>query len=81
MPNSTSATALPASVPGCHASRTAGAESSQPAMMRGRLLTRTTTNGLPVAAIAVIRFSCASGSVMSLREPAPRSHDQRPGRG
>jgi hypothetical protein len=47
-----------------------GAQGLGAPMARGRPLTRTTTNGLPVAAIAVIRSSCAPGSVMSPCEPA-----------
>ena len=70
MPNTTSATALPASTPGNHASRIAGASSTTPSSVSGRPLNSTTTNGLPVALMRRISSSCRPGRSISEREAA-----------
>ena len=63
LPNTTSATALPASTPGNHASRMAGASSSTLPSVSGRPLKSTTTNGLPVALMRSTSSSCSPGQV------------------
>src|SRR5450755_4937853 len=70
LPNSTSATALPPSVPGNHDSSRAGAWSASQPMVSGRPFIRTTTYGLPVAAIAWTSASWSPGRSMLLREEA-----------
>ena len=70
MPNSTSATALPPSVPGNHDSSSAGALSASHPMVSGRPFISTTTYGLPVAAMACTSASCWPGRLMSLRDDA-----------
>ena len=70
LPNSTSATALPASTPGNQASRMAGEEAATFVSVSGRPLNSTTTNGLPVALIASMSCCCLPGRPMSLREAA-----------
>ena len=52
MPKSTSAAALPASMPGNQASRIAGDFAATSVNVSGRPLNKTTTNGLPVAAMS-----------------------------
>src|SRR5262249_10254976 len=72
LPNSTSATASPPSVPGYHASSRPGTllgSVTQPSVS-GRPFMSTTTNGLPVAAIAWTSASCWPGRLMSLRADA-----------
>src|SRR5450631_2876278 len=70
LPNSTSATASPPSVPGYHDSSSAGALSASQPMVSGRPFISTTTYGLPVAAIACTSANCCPGRPMSLRDDA-----------
>ena len=62
-PNTTSATAWPAWTPGNHASRIAGASSITSSSASGRPLNSTTTNGLPVALIALDQLLLPAGQV------------------
>src|SRR5260370_22700543 len=70
LPNSTSATAVPPSVPGNQDSSRAGALPASQPRVNGRPFISTTTYGLPVAAIACTSASCCPGRLMSLREDA-----------
>src|SRR6266487_3161599 len=70
LPNRTSATAPPPSVPGNHDSSSAGALSATQPRVSGRPFISTTTYGFPVAAIACTSACCWPGRLMSLREDA-----------
>src|SRR5580693_1696936 len=69
-PNRTSATASPPSVPGYHASSSAGALAASQSIVSGRPFISTTTYGLPVFAIACTSASCWPGRSSLVREEA-----------
>ena len=66
-PNSTSATALPPSVPGNQASSRALACSCSHSSASGRPFISTSTSGLPVALSALISSRWVSGTLMRAR--------------
>ena len=75
LPNRTSATALPPSVPGNHDSSRPGALSASHGIVSGRPFISTTTYGLPVAAICWTSASWSPGRLMSLRDEASPESD------
>src|SRR5580693_5835800 len=78
-PNRTSATASPPSVPGYHASSSAGALAASQSIVSGRPFIITTTYGLPVLAIACTSASCWPGRPSIVRDDAsPLSEDGSP---
>ena len=78
-PVSRRAIAGAASVPRCHASSTVGARSIQSATTSGPPVDEDDGDGVPVAAIAWMRFSWSPGSRRSLRELAsPASAEGSP---
>ena len=87
LPNSTSATALPASMPGNQASRIAGDAASTFESVSGRPLKSTTTNGLPGGLDRVDELLLPAGQVdvaarrrLAAHARASRRGPARPGR-